>query len=102
MCVALVLLIMLQKVVLNLEFVDRIISVTTQIVVLCIKLGLSYWIIDSLNDQVTATDYTTYRLKAFLMHFIPNSGEFGDVYQGTLTRPEEEPILVAVKTLKVG
>ncbi|KAM7434137.1 hypothetical protein ABFA07_015738 [Porites harrisoni] len=29
-------------------------------------------------------------------------GEFGDVYQGTLTRPEEEPILVAVKTLKAG
>ena len=57
--------------VLNLEFVDRIISVTTQIVVLCIKLGLSYWIIDSLNDQFTATDYTTYRLKAFLMHLFP-------------------------------
>lgn len=94
MCVAVVLLIML--------FVDKIISVTTQIVVLCGKLGLSYWIIDSLNDQVTAIDYTTYRLKAFLMHFIANSGEFGDVYQGTLTRPEEEPILVAVKTLKVG
>lgn len=48
MCVALVLLIML--------FVDKIISVTTQIVVLCGKLGLSYWIIDSLNDQVTPTD----------------------------------------------
>ena len=30
------------------------------------------------------------------------SGEFGDVYQGTLTRPDEEPILVAVKTLKVS
>ncbi|CAH3174399.1 unnamed protein product [Porites evermanni] len=29
-------------------------------------------------------------------------GEFGDVYQGTLTRPDEEPILVAVKTLKAG
>ena len=42
--------------VLNLEFVNKIISVTTQIVVLCIKLGLSYWIIDSLNDQVTPTD----------------------------------------------
>ena len=43
--------------VLNLEFVDKIISVTTQIVILCIKLGcLSYWIIDSLNDQVTPTD----------------------------------------------
>lgn len=31
-----------------------------------------------------------------------SSGEFGDVYQGTLTRPDEEPILVAVKTLKVS
>lgn len=29
-------------------------------------------------------------------------GEFGDVYQGTLSRPDEEPILVAVKTLKVS
>lgn len=36
------------------------------------------------------------------MLYILNAGEFGDVYQGTLTRPEEEPILVAVKTLKVG
>lgn len=30
------------------------------------------------------------------------SGEFGDVYQGALSRPDEEPILVAVKTLKVS
>ena len=43
--------------VLNLEFVDKIISVTTQIVVFCIKLGsLGYGIIVSLNDQVTPTD----------------------------------------------
>jgi len=33
---------------------------------------------------------------------IIGGGEFGDVYQGTLTRPEEEPIMVAVKTLKSG
>ena len=43
--------------VLNLEFVDKIVSVTTKIVVLCIKVGcLSYWIIGSLNVQVTPTD----------------------------------------------
>ena len=28
-------------------------------------------------------------------------GEFGEVYKGILTRPDEEPIPVAVKTLKV-
>ncbi|XP_078374584.1 ephrin type-B receptor 1-like [Oculina patagonica] len=33
---------------------------------------------------------------------IIGGGEFGDVYQGTLSRPDEETILVAVKTLKAG
>lgn len=37
----------------------------------------------------------------FIFTLLCTSGEFGDVYKGVLSRPGEEPIPVAVKTLKV-
>ena len=39
--------------------------------------------------------------KVVIVYCIIISGEFGDVYKGTLQRPQEEKTVVAVKTLKV-
>lgn len=40
--------------------------------------------------------------KWITLEHIIGGGEFGDVYKGTLSRPGEDTILVAVKTLKTG
>ena len=49
-------------------------------------------------DWVTFTSVICHSHMFFTFH---NSGEFGDVYKGTLRKPGEKERIVAVKTLKV-